>query len=50
MSIKFLLNFKEGDYDGIFKFGGKYKNEIKITNRSKKILIQRAFLLQTMKT
>ena len=43
MSIKFLLNFKEGDYDGIFKFGGKYKNEIKITNRSKKILIQRAF-------
>ena len=43
MSIKFLLNFKEGDYDGTFKFGGKYKNQIEITNSFKKILIHRAF-------
>ncbi len=43
MSIKFLLNFEAGDYYGTFKFGGKYKNEIKITNKIKKILIQRVF-------
>ena len=43
MSIKFLLNFEEGDYDGIFKFGGNYENEIKIANKTKKILVQRAF-------
>ena len=24
-SIKFSFNFKEGKYNGIFKFGGKYK-------------------------
>ena len=42
-SIKFLLNFEEGDYDGNFKFGGEYKNEIKIANKIKKISIQRAF-------
>ena len=42
-SIKFLLNFEEGDYDGNFKFGGEYKNEIKITNKKKKYSIQRAF-------
>ncbi len=43
VSIKFLLNFEEVDYKGIFKFGGKYKNEIEISNKSKKILIQRVF-------
>ena len=43
MSINFLLNFEKGDYNGIFKFGGEYKNEIKITNKKKKFLIKRAF-------
>ncbi len=43
MSIKFLLKFDKGDYNGIFKFGGEYKNEIKIANKIKKILIERAF-------
>ena len=43
MSIKFLINFKEGDYDGIFKFGGKYTNELKITNKSKINFIKRVF-------
>jgi len=43
VSIKFLINFEEGDYQGIFKFGGKYKNEIKILNGSKKSCIERVF-------
>ena len=43
LSLSNTLNFKEGDYNGTFKFGGKYKNEIEITNRFKKILIHRAF-------
>ena len=43
ISIKFLINFKEGDYDGIFEFGGKYKNEMKITNKTKKSFIKRVF-------
>jgi len=43
MSIKFLINFKEGDYDGIFKFGGKYTNEIKIINKGKISFIKRVF-------
>ena len=43
VSIKFLINFKEGDYDGIFKFGGKYINEIKIMNKGKKSFIKRVF-------
>jgi len=43
ISIKFLINFKEGDYDGIFKFGGKYTNEIKIINKGKISFIKRVF-------
>ncbi len=43
ISIKFLINFKEGVYDGIFKFGGKYKNQIKISNKSKESFIKRVF-------
>ena len=42
-SIKFLINFEEGEYHGIFKFGGKYKNEIKILDGSKKSFIERVF-------
>ena len=37
------MNFEEGEYQGIFKFGGKYKNEIKISNGSKKSSIERVF-------
>ena len=43
ISIKFFINFEEGVYQGIFKFGGKYTNEIKISNGSKKSLIKRVF-------
>jgi len=43
ISIKFSINFKEGDYGGIFKFGGKYANEIKIINKGKKSSIKRVF-------
>ena len=43
MSIKFLMNFKEGDYNGFFKFGGEYKNQIIITNKITKSYITRVF-------
>ena len=43
ISIKFLINFEEGEYRGIFKFGDKYKNEIKVSNGSIKSLIGRVF-------
>ena len=43
MSIEFLMNFKEGDYNGLFKFGGKYKNQIIITNKKIKSSITRVF-------
>ena len=43
MSIKFLMNFEQGDYNGFFKFGGKYKNQIIITNEKTKSLITRVF-------
>ena len=43
ISIKFLMNFKEGDYNGFFKFGGKYKNQIIITNKKTKSSITRVF-------
>jgi len=38
-----LINFEKGEYQGIFKFGGKYKNEIKVSNDSKKSFIERVF-------
>ena len=43
MSIKFLMNFKEGHYNGFFKFGGKYKNQITVTNKKTKSSITRVF-------
>ena len=43
ISIKFLMNFKEGDYNGFFKFGGRYKNQIIITNKKTKSFITRVF-------
>ena len=43
MSIGFLMNFKEGDYKGFFKFGGKYKNQIIVDNKSTKSSIKRVF-------
>ena len=43
LSIKFFMNFKEGDYNGFFKFGGKYKNQIIITNKKTKSSITRVF-------
>ena len=43
ISIKFFLNFKEGKYNGVFKFGGKYKNQIQISNKYKESIINRVF-------
>ena len=41
--IWFTFNFKEGKYNGIFKFGGKYKNQIKISNKYNSSIIKRVF-------
>ena len=43
ISIKFLMSFKEGDYNGFFKFGGKYKNQIIVSNKKTKSSISRVF-------
>ena len=43
ISIRFVINFKEGRYDGNFEFGGKYQNQISISNKSKKSIIKRVF-------
>ena len=43
ISIKFLINFKEGNYHGLFKFGGKYKNQITASNKKTKSYISRVF-------
>ena len=43
VSIKFLMSFEEGEYNGYFKFGGKYKNQITVSNKKTKSFITRAF-------
>ena len=43
ITIKFSLNFKEGKYNGLFKFGGTYKNQIKISNKNGVSIINRVF-------
>ena len=43
MSIKFLMNYKEGDYNGFFRFGGEYKNQIIISKKKTKSSITRVF-------
>ena len=43
ISIKFFFKFKEGNYSGVFKFGGKYKNQIKISNEYNTSIIERVF-------
>lgn len=43
ISVKFLINYKEGKYNGVFQFGGKYRNEILIKNQSKNSIIKRVF-------
>ena len=43
ISIRFLMNFEEGNYNGFFKFGGKYKNQIMISNKREKSFITRVF-------
>ena len=37
-SAQFLINFREGEYNGVFEFGGKYKNQIKIFSNNNKII------------
>ena len=43
MSIKFLMSFEEGEYNGFFKFGGKYKNQITVFNKKTKSSVSRVF-------
>ena len=43
ISIKFSMSFEEGSYDGFFKFGGKYKNQIIVSNKKTKSYISRVF-------
>ena len=43
VSIKFLMSFEEGEYNGYFKFGGKYKNQITVSNKKTKSSVSRVF-------
>ena len=43
MSIKFLMSFEGGEYNGSFKFGGKYKNQITVSNKKTKSSVSRVF-------
>ncbi len=42
-SIKFFMRFEEGNYNGFFKFGGKYKNQIIVSNKKIKSSVSRVF-------
>jgi len=42
-SFKLEIKYKEKSYSGLFKFGGKYMNEIEIFTNKKKFLIERVF-------
>ena len=35
ISIKFFINFKNGKYNGVFEFGGDYKNQLKVSDNTK---------------
>ena len=43
ISIRFVINFKEGEYNGVFEFGGTYKNQIKISSKNYTSIINRVF-------
>ena len=43
ISFKLEMKYKKQSYSGLFKFGGKYKNEIEIFTDKKKLLIERVF-------
>ena len=43
ISIKFNIQFKNGVYNGKFVFGGKYHNQLKITQKKNYALIKRVF-------
>ena len=43
VSIKFLMNFKNGNYNGVFEFGGDYKNQLKVSDNNKTCIVKRVF-------
>lgn len=43
VSIKFLMNFKNGNYTGVFEFGGDYKNQLKVSDNNKTCIVKRVF-------
>ena len=42
-SFKLEIKYKEKSYSGLFKFGGKYKNEVEIFTNKEKFSIERVF-------
>jgi NDP-hexose-3-ketoreductase len=42
-SFKLEIKYKEKSYSGLFKFGGKYKNEVEIFTNKEKLSIERVF-------
>tara|TARA_B100000035_G_C21033288_1_gene569532 strand:+ start:2142 stop:3062 length:921 start_codon:yes stop_codon:yes gene_type:complete len=43
ISIKFFINFKNGKYNGVFEFGGDYKNQLKVSDNTKTSIVKRVF-------
>ena len=43
VSFKIDVNYKNQNFSGLFKFGGKYKNEVIFSTKQKTISIQRVF-------
>jgi NDP-hexose-3-ketoreductase len=42
-SFKLKIKYKEKSYSGLFKFGGRYMNEIEIFTNKKKLSVERVF-------
>tara|TARA_B100000900_G_C20265745_1_gene587892 strand:- start:280 stop:660 length:381 start_codon:yes stop_codon:yes gene_type:complete len=43
ISTKFFINFKNGKYNGVFEFGGDYKNQLKVSDNTKTSIVKRVF-------
>jgi dTDP-3,4-didehydro-2,6-dideoxy-alpha-D-glucose 3-reductase len=42
-TLRFLIKYKEKIYEGNFRFGGKYKNELIVVNKKNKFVLNRVF-------
>ncbi len=43
ISTKFFINFKNGEYNGVFEFGGDHKNQLKVSDNTKTSIVKRVF-------